>query len=560
MTLIVDQQLPKYTDYNSFIEFFERQAARYRDKVYAYCQLPNSTEIEFSTLTYGELDRISNYLAHKWSSQLDGVQYVGLLSDQPVQSLVVMLTVLKLGRVFNPVSAWNSETAITDSLISTNVQYLFASEEYSQIARTCATGASIPVKVLESFDIKHLATLSFDYDGRVYPIDRQAAKLNDIILTIHSSGTTGTPKPYYLSNQWLIFAILKILHGRESDSQPAFNPESTLITTTALFYAAGFIAHFTPIIGGSRVFLFHRSPTNTRDITQEVLSIAVKCNATILSTSALQLEKLANYVKAEGDNEATTALLKQFMSCTYGGVGLLEEVGEFLHSKGLNVRCGYGLTETGPLASSDYSNDNPYWYAVKLHSSISNYCRWEPFDDELYHLMIRGDCPSLCPAVAAKYGPGGYYPTNDLFQKVSPTSDHWRHVRRINITVMLNTGVKIDPIPLENKILESRIIKHCLVFGDSRSHLGVLIELDMGQTHNYQQDEVTSEVYKAVTQSASKTAAHEFSVIAVPEMVYILPAYKGLPITPAKGTIARKEAVEQFEKEINEMYKNFANT
>ncbi|KAI8145327.1 hypothetical protein BJV82DRAFT_711549 [Fennellomyces sp. T-0311] len=561
MTVTVDHQLLKYTDYNSFVELFERQAARYHDRVFGLCQLPDRSEDEFNNLTYGELNRISNYLAHEWSSQLDGVQYVGLISNEPIQSLVVMLTVLKLGRVFNPISAWNSETAITDSLTSTRTQYLIASEECSQLARTSVKGTPIPyVKVLESFDLKHLTMLSSGYDNSTRSSDRPPAKLNDIILTICSSGTTGTPKPYHLSNQWLILAVLAASQENKIDSNPCYELNDTFVTTSALFYGVGFITHWSPIVAGSKVFIFHKSPRNTQDITHEILSIVTKCNATMLSISPLQLEKLAKYIKAEGDNEATTALLRRFKFCLYGGVELSREIGDFLHSKGLNLRCAYGLTEVGAVGASDLSRDNSYWYAIKTNSFISNYCRWEPFGDGLYHLMIRGDCPTLCPAVTKKYGPDGYYPTNDLFQEVAPMSNHWRHIRRLNITVTMSTGVKIDPLPLESKILEARIIKRCMIFGDNRSHLGVLIELDMEQVSNYQLDEITSEVYEAVTISARKTAAHEFGVIAVPEMVYILPAQQELPITPAKGTIARKEAVEQFKTEIDEMYKKFGDS
>ena len=62
-------------------------------------------------------------------------------------------------------------------------------------------------------------------------------------------------------------------------------------------------------------------------------------------------------------------------------------------------------------------------------------------------------------------------------------------------------------------------------------------------------------VYGAVN-AANKVAEQSHSIIAVPEMVYILPPGKKIPVT-SKETIARQEVLKHFQKEIDGMYDTF---
>ncbi|KAI8144425.1 hypothetical protein BJV82DRAFT_656291 [Fennellomyces sp. T-0311] len=503
-TMTVDGRIFDYNDYSSFIEFFQAQVARYHDKICIQFQSPGSSELRFTAVTYGQFDRITSYLVREWSSKLEGVQCVGVLSDDCVQSLIAMAAILKLGRIFFPISTGNSKAAITQLLIGTNTQYLFASEQYTDIARTCASRSSVAhVNIWESFDVEHLITLSTRSDSSTYSNYRSGSKnLSDVVLMIQSSGSTRLPKPLCLSNQWLVREV-QIFAQKEGTCSvdPSIQSNDTLILTSAVYRAFGQLSYWTPLSVGAKVFMFRSRPP----IVPDLLSVAAKSNATVMISSPIYLENTAKYLQADGNNEAITAVLKQFKLCLYSGASLGLHVGNLLHLRGLNVQCAYG-------------------------STVSNYHLWEPFGDGLYHLLIRGDYPSLFTNVIENVGPGGYFATGYLFQEEPPKSGYWRYARRINDTLVLSDGGKTDPILLENEIRSSSLIKRCLVFGHSRSHTGVLIELNMEQAVKYQQSELLTKVYEVV-KAANDAAAQGHSIIAVPEMVYILPPNRSLSTT-----------------------------
>ncbi|KAI8137931.1 hypothetical protein BJV82DRAFT_660974, partial [Fennellomyces sp. T-0311] len=109
----------------------------------------------------------------------------------------------------------------------------------------------------------------------------------------------------------------------------------------------------------------------------------------------------------------------------------------------------------------------------------------------LYHLLIRGDCPSISPTAVASIGASGYYETNDLFQE--DPSGYWRYVSRIDDIIVLADGGKIDPVYLENEIRNANIVKHCVVVGHGKSNTAVLIELNLDHANKRQLTEVTSD-------------------------------------------------------------------
>ncbi|KAI8145328.1 hypothetical protein BJV82DRAFT_577010 [Fennellomyces sp. T-0311] len=462
--MTVDQSIFEYTNYLSFIDLFESQVARHHERVFTLYQLPNTPKLEFRTLTYGQFDSITTCLADEWSSQLETVQRVGILTGVSVQSFLAMLVVLKLGKIFFPISTGNSETTITELLASTDTQFLIASGEYRQIAQSCTRELPVvSVKIWELSDLERLAIPSFSYHKRNYwPV----TKPNDIVIIIQSSGTTGHPKPIYLDNQWLVIQTLNSPIQRRGggihSSEPCIERNDTLLSTSAAFHAFGLAVYLTPLMIGAKVFIFHKLPPCTEDL----LAAAAKSNATIMTTSPANLEALVKYIHTGGDNEFTIGVLKQLKFCLCSGAPLSLDVRNALQFKGLKIQCGYGST------------------------AITHLCA----------------------------------------------------------LVLLTDGGKTDPLMLEMEIGKSRLVESCIVVGHNKRQTAVLVELDVEQSSCYQPDQIVSEV-----QAANLSAAQAHSVISVPDMIYILPPNRKLPVT-SKGTIARKEAVEQFEKEIDGMY------
>ena len=86
---------------------------------------------------------------------------------------------------------------------------------------------------------------------------------------------------------------------------------------------------------------------------------------------------------------------------------------------------------------ANFTKDNKYWYTIKPMDVFSGYYHLEAYGNDLYHLLVRGDSPTMCSNIAAEVGPTGYYPTNDLLREEPPNSGYWQLVKRINDIIVL---------------------------------------------------------------------------------------------------------------------------
>ena len=59
-------------------------------------------------------------------------------------------------------------------------------------------------------------------------------------------------------------------------------------------------------------------------------------------------------------------------------------------------------------------------------------------------------------------------------------NDCLKIVGRCKETIFLQGGANVEPLPIESKLLESPLIDQCMVVGQDRKHLGVLIVPSIG--------------------------------------------------------------------------------
>ncbi|KAI8137624.1 hypothetical protein BJV82DRAFT_336352 [Fennellomyces sp. T-0311] len=293
---------------------------------------------------------------------------------------------------------------------------------------TAAVLKEVHVDTWKSFDVEELITLAA-CTKNIYP--RNQPKLNDIPLILHSSGTTGLPKPILLSNRWLIYILALYPRKTEASGELIMDYGETIMTTFCAFHLSGVLSYWLPLtMGGSAVLL--RSEASS---TAEFLALIRKRMVTFAVMMPVHLENLASILQSEGIDQVTSDGLRNIKVCVYRGAPMADGVGDFLQSSGLNVANRYGSTELNAVAVSSFSSGDKNYHLVKPHEFSSGYVKWEPYDKDLYHLLVRGDCPTISPTAAASINASGYYETNNLFQK--DPSGYWRYIRRIDDTLVL---------------------------------------------------------------------------------------------------------------------------
>ncbi|KAI7859649.1 hypothetical protein BDC45DRAFT_590210 [Circinella umbellata] len=533
-----------YNQYYSFINLFEQQAERYSDSIFIRYQLPSTQE--FKTLSYSQVNCISTNLANKWSSSLNGIKTIGLIADHSIYYMVTMLAIFKLQPVLLALSPRNSIEANVNLMAKTNTHFVIASQKYADVANQCAS--KIPggcnIKILEPFDLEKLSQPSTAM--------RSASKtasimdIEKIVLIIHSSGSTEFPKPIRLSNRYM-FGLVQLLTSKMQEDAHCLESSDVMLASFPLFHAFGIFCAFLPMIFGASCLILERIPPTPGEIAKAI----DKHNVTMLGLPPMILEQIAEYIEEKPEAEE---IYQRIKFSIYGGASLRRQVGDYLISKGMNIRAAYGTTEINAMCIANISSDyNNQWYSMRPPSSVLPYCVWEATDEtkSIHHLVLKAGCPILATNIRNR--PNGDYATGDLFMEDPPKSGYWRHLGRNDDTLVMENGEKTNPIPIEHRINSAKVINSCVVIGESRQCTATLIQLELEHAMKYRLEDIISEVHEAVECANKSAPSHS---IILPQMVYILPLSRHLPKT-LKGNVIRKSAIKKYNQEIEKMYNDF---
>lgn len=151
---------------------------------------------------------------------------------------------------------------------------------------------------------------------RTYDAQKETTKQ---IVIIHSSGSTGLPKPIYLTNRSCIAAFSVNLDRRALMTQP-------------LFHSFGFYETFRSIYSGKPMYYFNYSlPLTKQNLTttiQQIKPDLLFCVPYIL--------------KLLGESQEGIQCLADIDLVMYGGSACPDDLGDMLVRHGVNIVANYG--------------------------------------------------------------------------------------------------------------------------------------------------------------------------------------------------------------------------
>ncbi|KAL0092093.1 hypothetical protein J3Q64DRAFT_1819681 [Phycomyces blakesleeanus] len=531
----------------SYIEFWQKIAKIHATKVLVryHCTNDKGNDV-YKTLTYEQVDRMSTNLALEWSKSICEAVTVGFISDHTPFYLISMLAIMKLGVIFLSLSPRNSPDSDASLLKATETKFLIASTKYKNTAQSTASQVEgCRVLIFPDFDLEYLSKQPLNSQTDFMSIIC-AQTPESIILIGHSSGTTGFPKPIRLTNRFMIHVIQSLSIGIEDTNKNIeYTCSDVILPCTPLFHSFGLFAIFNVLlVGASVVFLKQLLPS----IPELIFAIeANKC--TFMMVPPLVLEQMLAHCQEQSDFSP----LQQLKLTIFGGAPLKQEVGSFCESKNIIIRNKYGASEIGSFMISDLAPNTKQWNTLRPLPPLRKYCIWEPYfaDSELVHLVIKGDCPSIAHGVVNRED--GNYGTRDLFKETSPNSGYYSYYGRMDDTLIMKNGEKTNPLPIEATIRQCPIVSQCVIIGESRQCISVLIELSAESPKEYTTEEITDIVYHYIREANKSAPTHS---MIFKQMIYILPLGETLPAT-AKGTVIRKHAYNEYKDVIEKLYVNF---
>jgi acyl-CoA synthetase (AMP-forming)/AMP-acid ligase II len=238
--------------YPTVSQLFTAMAEKFSSSTYIqYWKDPNDDHP--CSLTYREVDIITNNLAHRLQSEYDlHGQAVAYLADHSVQYGLYLIAFVKLGCRVMLISPKNSGPAIVDLMKKTDTKFLFHNKRFAIAASSAIDQIDGGASFL-AFDVDIEASKELENGAQNIPVTEESLEdqMERIALIIHSSGTTGFPKPIYLSNQYMLYLLNSFADVFESVESPK------ILSLAPLYHIMGVVFIGIALLQGTYIF-----PTN----------------------------------------------------------------------------------------------------------------------------------------------------------------------------------------------------------------------------------------------------------------------------------------------------------
>ncbi len=218
-------------------ELIEEQAARTPDQV--------ALVFEQQTLTYGELNRRANQLAHHLAGLGIGPEaLVGLYVERSLEMVVGILGILKVGGAYVP---------LDPAFPSSRLSYMVADSKMDVLLthRGLETNLEVLPRAIVRLDSdgNEIAKRSGEIAG-LPPAGRQQRA-----YVLYTSGSTGKPKGVEITHSAIVNFLLSM------QREPGFTAGDTLLAVTTLSFDIAGLEIYLPLISGGRSVIASREDT-----------------------------------------------------------------------------------------------------------------------------------------------------------------------------------------------------------------------------------------------------------------------------------------------------------
>lgn len=519
------------TSYLSLL--IQRQAQKYGERVVLkYRDYATSAWIPVSWNQFSEkVSKVSRALV---ALGVQAQENIGVFSQNKPECLYTDFGAFGVRAVTVPLYATSSEAQVHYILQDAAIRFLFVGEQYqydvaSRVQNLCHTLKRIIVfdssVKLAPGDTNSLYYEDFLALGDNMELQQQVDKLTaesssqDLANILYTSGTTGESKGVMLHHS-CYEAAFKAHHGRlttlgEQDVVMNFLPFTHIFERAWSYYC----------LDRGCVLCINLRPQDIQKTIKEVRPTAMcsvprfwekvyagvleKINETtglkkMLMLDALKVGKAHNIdylmngktppamlrAKYKFYDKTIYSLLKKTIGIENGnffptaGAAIPEKVEEFVHSVGINMVAGYGLTETTATVSCGWIGDYRIGSVGRLMPGL------ELKFGEDNEILLRGETITK-----------GYY-KKEAITRNALTEDGWFHTgdagymkdgflyltERIKDLFKTSNGKYIAPQAIETKMVVDRYIDQISIIADQRKFVSALIVPEYQQVENYAKD------------------------------------------------------------------------
>ncbi|KAG6861818.1 hypothetical protein C0995_011700 [Termitomyces sp. Mi166 len=372
-------------------------------------------------ITQLEYGRAAHRIAYKLRPQRAGRdgEVVAILAhtDTIIYSAIISGAIVA-GLVPFPISTRNTPVAVAELLMKTSCRRLLVTNVALKSlidetkARLSTFSYEVQIEEIPSLAVVYpqLAHETADYPFQSYPTPSRRPTAMDTCIIIHSSGSTGIPKPIPQTHMYWI----QIAATRYQIIYPAYN-----VLACAVFPPTSAVSG-SPIVPSPNIVLEHAKATKTN---------------TIFTIPA--------FIQAWSSSSDAIEYLKSLEFLSYAGGPLPPKLGNRLAASGVQLYPFYGGTEFGgPTRLLRDKDEVMEWEYMRFYPHTK--VRWIPQGDDTYECQLLA-CGTSRPVVNNLPDVEGYA-TADIFKRHPTKEGLWKIVHGAIIfgRERTQTGVLIE--------------------------------------------------------------------------------------------------------------------
>ena len=365
------------------------------------------------------------------------------------------------------------------------------------------------------------------------------------MVMLHSSGTTGLPKPVGYTHGCLAAqqSLLRPpVKDRGSYVMELASRAARLFNAFPLFHAGGiFFPLALAVFTGVQIVLPPAGQPLDAGLASSIHQYGNVQSAVLPPATLEDISK----------ESASLSALKHLNYIITGGAPLPKSVGDVIQSAGPRIYNMIASTETGLIPTWETDREN--WQYLSFDTTCGIELR--PHHDGLHELVIvRDEKLKGNQGVFENFPNLDEYSTQDLFRRHPDPlkSDYWISCGRFDDVIVLLNGEKFNPITMEKHIRAHPMVSSALVSGRNKVQAALLVELRQGVQYQSETDKykIVDELWPTIEQANRHGPAHgrlskSFVIFTTPE--------KPMHRTP-KGNVNRNSTLNLYEKEIDALY------
>ncbi|KAI1347516.1 hypothetical protein F5Y01DRAFT_294995 [Xylaria sp. FL0043] len=510
---------------------------------------PTSYSAGVRTITYKQLHDIINNLVCFLTDQLEDLrpgQILAYIGPNDVRFSALILATVKTGNGLFLTSPRNSPAAQSSMFERLGCNVLITPDPTSSNALSILEAVKncrvIKIPGIE----KLLEATSLPYTSEKTLNESRS----DPFLVIHTSGSTGIPKPLVWTQETAVRHI-------EANSR---GPPEGLISVDALCRGKRVLSSLPPFHGaGLAQWLLNSIPFGNITVVPAAAGAIITGDALVhaLRQTPADVAILVPSVVAE---IAERPDLLEFCAAhleliIYIGGDLPQTIGDRVAAK-IRLRSQWGASEVGippQLVAPELEREEGGWRYIRFHPCTG--AIFEEITSGIYELVIRRQADTKTqPGFSIRgFENLAEYRTRDLFEPHPTLPDTWRWRARADDIIVFLNGEKTNPVSMEQFVVSKNptLLSGAIVIGAQRFQAALVIEpKDLASNMTTAEKAALIEkVWPSVLEANKSVPAHA----RVEKSLLLVTDQRGL-IRAGKGTIQRAASIAQYTEEIEKLY------